>query len=257
MQARITIVGMENFLNSQSKSITDDWDLLDEDSQAIPNFDKDALLSAIINKGGTFEPLYTDPDFFYDACSLFWDRWSYQFGRLFLAFNKEYNPIHNYDRQEEYSGTVNDSGTVNSADSRTSTNSETTDQETNTANSSTESTHNENDTTVDNNVSSFESVGYMPHDESVTEETLNGSNTKADTSIGSMNTKADSQNIDSGVSNTASESETVDSHTLHVQGNIGVMDTQTMLTKEARLRMMNLYTLMASRFLTELTIKVY
>ena len=77
---------MERELNSQNKSITDEWTLTNE------NFDKDTLLSAIIMKGGNFEPLYTNPSYFYTMCAMFWKKWERTFEKWFDALDIEYNP---------------------------------------------------------------------------------------------------------------------------------------------------------------------
>ena len=81
---------MENELNNSQKSLNDNWEL--------PNtsYDKDVLLAAIMMKGGQFEPLYTDPEYFYTMSTMWWLKWSRTFTKWFTAFELEYNPIEDY-----------------------------------------------------------------------------------------------------------------------------------------------------------------
>ena len=259
MQARITLIGMENYLNqTENKSLADSFILLDpESSEPISNYDKDTLLFTIINKGGSFEPLYSDPDFFYSACGQFWNKWKFNFLKLFLAFNSEYNPIHNYDSHEVYSGTITDTGHVNTADSRTASWTESTDQATTNNNSSVDNTHNEDDTNVTNSVSAFDSVGLMVHDGSDTEVTNNDNTAHSESGSGTLSSSNDTSDQEQSVSNAASDNLSQDEHTIDKTGNIGVMSTQTMLNEELKLRLNNLYDVMASEFLKSMTLRVY
>jgi hypothetical protein len=84
MNARITLIGIENELNALDKSITDTWEC------EYGDFDKDVLLSSIITTGATFEPIYTDPNYFYDMCGFWWKKWQSTINKWFDAFSKEY-----------------------------------------------------------------------------------------------------------------------------------------------------------------------
>ena len=93
MNARVTLVGIENYLNGLDtpKSLTDKCVMTSTDS----DFDPQVLLSAIIMKGGTFEPLYTDPLFYYKMVEMWWKKWSPTFNHWDEVLRAEYNPIWN------------------------------------------------------------------------------------------------------------------------------------------------------------------
>ena len=78
------------------KSISDNWEL---DNQS---FDKDVLLATIVQTGGTFEPLYSEPEYFRFMSAQWWKKWRRTFGKWFDAFDLEYNPLENYDRMEDW-----------------------------------------------------------------------------------------------------------------------------------------------------------
>ena len=96
MNARITLIGIERILNDlYEESITDSWELENN------TFDKDVLLSTIITKGGRFEPLYTDPTYYYSMTKLWWKKWTRTFTKWFDVFDKEYEPLWDRNGYEE------------------------------------------------------------------------------------------------------------------------------------------------------------
>lgn len=99
MNARMTLVGMENQLNYENKSLNDTWELLPTE-EPIEDFDKDVLLATIMTKGGTFEPLYTDPQYFYWSTGMWWRKWRRNFTKWAEVLQMDYNPIENYNRNE-------------------------------------------------------------------------------------------------------------------------------------------------------------
>ena len=66
------------------------------------SYDKDTLLANIVMTGGRFEPLYANPDYFRFMSGLWWNKWTRTFEKWFDAFDLEYNPLENYDRQEDW-----------------------------------------------------------------------------------------------------------------------------------------------------------
>ena len=206
MNARVTLIGFERELNALEKSITDTWDLDNE------NYDKDDFLAAIIMKGGRFEPLYADPEYFYLMCGFWWNKWKKNFGAWFDALDLEYNPIENWDKYENWHEDIDDVGTDDTSttnrtvvDEDLSHNNRIEDRETmhdeatsNTVLDGTEQLSGtdevdhdyDKDIVTENTVSAFDSSNpaYLPHDKSTTGETLNSENT--DTTYG-RKTKTD------------------------------------------------------------------
>ena len=123
----MTVLAIEKELARQTpeKSITDSW-VFPVGTEV--TFDKDLLLSAIINRGASFSVAYPDPDYFYNMSAAWWSKWSANFLKWLQVIQAEYNPIENYDRQEEWhddikdDNTIKDTGTVKQGGTNTSTN---------------------------------------------------------------------------------------------------------------------------------------
>lgn len=181
---------MENFLNNmedQSRSLKDPWELEDVD------FDPEALLAAIMIKGGQMEPLFTDPRFFYQMNLMWWKKWLPTFQYWWTALEKEYEPLWDRNGYEEVDDHTDETGTLDTATSGK----EVMDDDTTGSKSSTEiidddttysgkskiteqssgkdtSTHNsDRDIDVTNTVSAFDASTYQPHDHSHTDDMLN------------------------------------------------------------------------------------
>lgn len=106
MHARMTLIGMETELNNQAvpKSIADTWTLENE------GFDKDTLLACIVQTGGQFEPLYTNPEYFHMMSGYWWKKWTRTFTKWFDAFDLEYQPLWNKDGFKEITEETHDTG---------------------------------------------------------------------------------------------------------------------------------------------------
>ena len=98
---------MLNEMEALNIPINGVWDL----SQDVTLYDKDTLVAAIINKGGTFEPIYAEPNYLKLMSDAWWYKWKHTFEQWFLDFQIEYNPIYNFDKFHEFDSTINDRGT--------------------------------------------------------------------------------------------------------------------------------------------------
>jgi len=160
--AKITLQGLEIFLNYENKSL---FDLLTVPEGIVKN----DLVDNIMLECGEFETLYADPDFMRSAIGA----WSNKHQRTFLkwvnALNIEYAPLENYDRQENWTDET-DANTTNTLNS--------------TVNSSSTS-GGESKT----NIAAYDSSSYSPSDQ-VTDSN-SASNTSTDASNG-----AGTENID-------------------------------------------------------------
>lgn len=93
--AKITLIGMEAFLNKTDKSV---FDLL-----TLPEgIDKDNLCDNIILECGEFETVYSDPEFMRAAIGTWGLKHYRTFEKWITALHLEYNPIENYDRMEDW-----------------------------------------------------------------------------------------------------------------------------------------------------------
>lgn len=94
-QAKITLIGLENFLNMNDMSIFDFLELPEK-------VDKVTVENSILMDLGEYEPLWGDPLFFRNMVGVWSEKWAMTFQKWSDVLNLEYNPIENYDRQEEW-----------------------------------------------------------------------------------------------------------------------------------------------------------
>ena len=99
--ATMTLIGLYNFR-------PDLFDLM-----TLPSgIDKNTLVEDILMKSGEFEVLYSDPDFVHDSIRMWSAKWYHTFERWVKALNTSYDPLTNYDRNEEWTDENNGVGTV-------------------------------------------------------------------------------------------------------------------------------------------------
>lgn len=199
MNSRITLWTMEKMLNTMSdpsKSLTDAWSF----DEAVDGFDADTLLSTIMAKGMTFEPLFTDPQFFYMMNTQWWNKWKRVFDRWFYAANFEYEPLWDRNGFETVHEDTTDEGTLDTATSDkeivdrdttgSKSTSETVDDDTTYSKSGTSkevmdddtsgSKSSQNSSTTTNEVSAYDASGYSAHDKSSTSGSSSESTTGTD-----------------------------------------------------------------------------
>lgn len=104
-------------------------------------YDSEVLISTIVSRGGTFEPLYMEPDYFYYMAGQFWARYKDSFYKWFEVLNMEYNPIENYDRNEQWHDDTTDDNTIKY----------------------TGTVENDGTNTLETDISAFDSNSYQPH----------------------------------------------------------------------------------------------
>lgn len=179
--------------------------------------DKDTLVGNILLRGGEFECVYSDPSFIQNAIAIWSSKWYRTFDKWVKALALEYNPIENYDRQEEWT------------DNR---------EKKDSAEDDTTGTSNVKDKgTSENKVSAFDSSDYQPSGKNETDNTTDSTNT------GNMK-------------HSGEESED-SAHKGRIHGNVGVTTSQQMLVSELELAEWNLYEHITDIFLSEFVIPIY
>lgn len=97
--AKLTLFSVYNYCRSHGIDLFESFDTLN------PEVDKNTLIGKIMLRGGEFGVVYADPSFMKEAIGVWSAEWSHTIDRWLKIQNEEYNPLHNYDRHEEYTDT--------------------------------------------------------------------------------------------------------------------------------------------------------
>jgi hypothetical protein len=105
-------MGQEAWLQRTNQSV---FDLL-----SLPEgIEKDNVVDNIILECGEFETLYSDPYFMRSAIGTWSNKHYRTFEKWIAALNIEYNPLENYDRQEDWTDTGDENTKVKFTDDTT------------------------------------------------------------------------------------------------------------------------------------------
>ena len=252
-QSKITLIGMENFLNPDHSVF---------EKLTLPEgIDKDTLIGAIILRCQEFELLYSSPDFMIEAVKVWGMKNYWTFDRWVKLINKEYDPLYNKDYHEEISdihyGQFNKTGSGSSSGS---------DDHTRTDNlqhsedyTRTDNLKTETDNTDTHAEKAYNDASMVDTTEDVLDGEVNQTGTQRNAGSGS----------DTGTQRTAGTFSTQDSnaesggdsytntHNLHGYGNIGVTAAQTLFMKETEVAAWNMYEHMADLFASEFCLMIY
>lgn len=175
--------------------------------------DKDTFINNILLRFGERIVLYTNAEFYAQAIGMWGRKWNKSFIRILQAIDAEYNPIHNYDRFEEYTDT------------------ERVDRDFDSKNTSTNNTT--STATNENKVSAFNSSDYQPDSQS-----LDG---------------ATSSNNYGATAKSAEDMDRTLKHTAHLYGNIGVTTSAQMQKEVMELyKNHNIYDIIGDVFANEM-----
>lgn len=228
--AKMTLIGMYNWDNTLFANLS-----------TPAGIDNSLLIDTILLNGGEFETLYADFDFMKDSIGRWSSKWQRTMERWISVLGKEYNPIENYDRIEDWTD-ANSKKTQND-----SIHSEGTQRSETAVASDASVSSGEGNTT--NKRSAYDVNTYSDHDKADTNS--KGVNNSLGTTDAKGETKTDS--IDSMKGNDISNG----IHSGRIHGNIGVKTTQSMILEEIDVSRFNIYDEIANLFLQELTIYTY
>ena len=240
--AKITTVGFYQYMNAYNNDLFGSLNLP-------PGIDKDTLVNNIMLRGGEFEVVYSNPDFYKSAIGLWSNKHYRTFEKWINALNIDYNPLENYDRMEEWSdtgsrtntGTVSDSGLRKNAGTQ-----------------STETIGNDNFTGSGNSTSADEISAYNSNSFQNDKKNTTNSSNSSETNTKTNSTRTD--NLSESNSNTRTDnlSEKTNSNRIgRAHGNIGVTTSQQMLQSELDIAKWNIYEQITDLFLSEFCIMVY
>ena len=216
------------------------WDPQIFDKMALPDgVDRSLLVNNLVMELGCLEVLYPSAPFMADMVELWSNKELPTWERLYSAMKIEYNPIENYDRQEEW--------TDEKDETRESSVSDSTILDGQTQNSGSV-THAVQNMTTDRKVTGYNSNTLVPQ----TQDVEHGS---------TVDTDATRQDVDTTTTRTGGGTEDIDGTTTHkgrVHGNIGVTTSQQMLQAELELvPQLNIINYIISSFKSRFCILVY
>lgn len=216
------------------------WDETLFDAMIFPkNADKQNFIDSLILSYGSCEPLYPDWDFMKNSAIPAWSiKWKINIEKVYdLLENLEYNPVENYDRQENWTDSPNI--TRETQLSGTDSNKQTAGQGSTTKQTGTD--------TNEQKVSAFNSSGYDPSEQDImtygnqTQITTSGANTN-EFSYGRKDVNTEKGNTE---------------HSGRIHGNIGVTTTQQMMESEMSLRKQSFIDYCTGLFANDLLLLVY
>lgn len=240
--AKITTVGFYQYMIAYNNDL---FGLLN----LPPGIDKDTLVNNIMLRGGEFEVVYSNPDFYKSAIGLWSNKHYRTFEKWINALNIDYNPLENYDRMEEWSdsGSRTNTGTVSDSGIRK-----------NTGTQSTESSGKDNFKGSGNSTSSDEISAYNSNSFQNDKKNTTNSSNSSETNTTANNTRTD--NLSESNSNTRTDNlseKTNSDRKGRAHGNIGVTTSQQMLQSELDIAKWNIYEQITDLFLSEFCIMVY
>ena len=246
-QSKITLIGLYNYY------LADNRDLFA--NLTLPTgIDKTDVVNNILLKGGEFEILYSNPEFMENMMVLWSNKNRWTFERWLLALTEEYNPLHNFDRHEEYKDTKTGDEAINRVTQNSTTNNESITKDENVTALDHSISTGRGDTT--NTVSAYDSSTYQPHDKAETSSVGDNTST-ATTDVAGNQTTSGTSDMNGVDNSNRITSETLD-HNAHLFGNIGLTTSQQMASDEIKLRRdYNLYDLIADLFISEFCIYTY
>lgn len=217
--ATLSMIGLYNYDNT-----------LFDDLTFPSGIDKDLAVNEILMKCGEFEILYPNFDFMKNQIENWGKKNYFTFEKWVKALSEEFNPIHNYDRYEEYE----DEHTNKQQTDRTSTgNAATSNNTTSTGSDITQ-----------RDVSAYDSSTYQPKEK----ETGSNGSSATGNAITSSNDK--SQDVINGSMNIK--------HKAHLFGNIGVTTSIQLLSEFTGFyKDFNIYEQIADLFVNEFCIRIY
>ena len=236
-QAKITLIGIENYLNPDHSVF--------ETMQLPEGIDKDTLIGAIILRCQEFELLYSDPDFLISAVNV-WSRKNYRtFDKWVKALDIEYDPLYNYDRTEEYTDT-HEGKFANQSNGNGINGNTRTDNLTMTNNLA-----DTNDVTTTHSEKAYNDTSYVGTTQDVVDQ--DESHTGTVTNTGTVSDNATFNN--NSTANGTDDYKNI--HKARLFGNIGVTTSQQMLQSELDIARWNMYEHIADLFAQEFCIMVY
>lgn len=246
--ARISLIGMYNY------------DPTIFDNLVLPElYNKADFVNSLLLSQGEKRVLYSDIDFMKLSIQVWGKKWYANLERIADALTQEYNPLHNYDRHEEYTDTetYGSKKSIERHEGRSGETHEGRSTESHTGHD--ETIENTTDLTTERTVSAMNSNTYEPDNQEYAHGKVTDQETKTtfnghgqDTTNGSTSETMNGSGVDSESRNNKLV------HNAHLYGNIGVTTSVQMLLEEINARAYNnMYDIAIEIFARELLLYVY
>ena len=260
-QAKITLIGMENFLNPEHSVF--------EDLILPEGIDKDTLIGSILLRCQEFELLYSDPEFMTAAVNVWGRKHYWTFDKWIKVMNKEYDPLYNKDYYEEWTdkhegeyskeGSGSSSGNTSSSSDMTRTNnlSHSTDV------TRTDNLASTNDVTLTHSEKAYNDSSFVGTTQDVTDQdesqtgTVRTAGTDTDTGTVRDAGTATGQYGNRNSSDESGDDSYENTHEYHGYGNIGVMSSQQLFRDEVSTTSWSIYEAISDLFCQEFCIMIY
>lgn len=264
---RVTLIGLYNYENSFGRDLFRKLSLPE-------GFDAATFVNALLLEHGEKCVLYNDPEFFVNAIGMWSAKYQLELERIYEALTAEYNPIWNYDRNEEWSDSSGQkyTSTTNAGQKYTSqTNAghkakDTPKYDDDVTNDYDIVNKQDYDSTVEHKISADNSSDYSPESKDISNF---GQNTTSNDGTIKRHIEGATQDL-SESSNSKTEDQTTDnrkvedqtinnsSHSGHLWGNIGVTTSASMVTEVVKQRFqITLYGVTTKMFANELLIGIW
>lgn len=219
--------------------------------------DKAMLSGVMYSELGALSPRFPDNGRFKKVLTGWFFGKQYWIKGMLDSQEFDYNPIHNYDRHEEYSGSFEDQERRNIDNSETGKDVGSTSSNTITNRDGEASDHVSANQTTTNSVSAYNSPGYLPKDQSVMQSETSGNGT---TSENSDVNESGSSTMDrtNNIATTDNKNGTGnDSHNIYAYGNIGVTTTQALIEQQRNVIDFDVYAKIVDAIFRDLFKKIY
>ena len=224
---RVTLIGLYNYENSFGRDLFRKLSLPE-------GFDATTFVNALLLEHGEKCVLYNDPQFFVDAIGMWSAKYQLELAKIYEALTAEYNPIWNYDRNEEWSDSAGQKYT-----SQTNAGHKSTDSPDFTVSQTV-------DATTEHKISADNSSDYSPESKDIS----NNGTTKTSGKTEDLSETSNSKTEDSTINNS--------SHSGHLWGNVGVTTSASMVTEVVKQRFqITLYGVTTKMFANELLIGIW
>lgn len=237
---RLTLIGLYNHYPELFKNLT------------LPAaYHAETFVDVLLLDQGEKRVAYPEPEFFSFAVGVWSRKWAASLERIALAMTTEYNPLHNYDRFEEWtdkeSGEYENNVTAGGEDETKNTGTITTTE----TGSTTEQTNN---MTTEKTVAAYNSNAYQPDEKNTVNGSVVTSPNTTQTVTPNTTETVKRGTTEDGSGNDKREAE----HKGHMYGNIGVTTSVQMLTAEVDARKAyNMYAIAAELFADDLLLMLY